>query len=223
MHSKSDTDLQRQDDSKSTIQDRTYSIGETAKMIGTTIKTIRYYDQVGLIKPTNYTEGGHRLYTTEDIWRLELITTLRYLDFGIDDIRKMMSGEIQVDKALDWQIEALETQVSTLTNMISILQQAKGHESTRDSLHYIYDLVNSRAISNEKRNQFIFERVEASKILDGVPKEWREIFFHLFNKYIMNEVKLTAKQTVAWNELQELMNDPQYIATLYITSFRFLT
>lgn len=48
------------------------------------------------------------MYTPEDISRLRLITTLRYLDFGIEEIRQVMAGEIQHTTALDWQIEALE-------------------------------------------------------------------------------------------------------------------
>lgn len=199
--------------------DKTYSIGEVAKMTGSTVKTIRYYDEIGLLKPTGYTEGGHRLYKTEDIWRLELIVTLRYLDFGIDDISKMIHGEIQVAKALDWQIESLETQVSTLTNMISILRQAKDHEG--DSLRYIHDLVNTRAINTEQRNQFIIEKVKESKFLDGIPADWGDSLFYFFNKYIIHKVKLSAKQSVAWNELQELLHDPQFISDLRQEEFLF--
>ena len=201
------------------MNDGKYTIGETAKMIGSTIKTVRYYDEIGLFKPTSYTEGGHRLYTLEDIWRLELITTLRYLDFGIDEISKMMSGEIPIAQALNWQIESMEIQVSTLTNMISILRQAKEHEG--DSLHYIYDLVNTRAINTEKRNQFINEKMEETKFLDEIPPEWRDSFFYFFDKYIINQEKMSAKQTVAWNELQELMNDPKFIEDLRNIEFLF--
>ncbi|MFW5435769.1 MerR family transcriptional regulator [Paenibacillus apiarius] len=152
MHSKSKIDNKIEQVSDSTTQDRTYSIGEAAALIGSTVKTVRYYDEIGLLKPTSYTEGGHRLYTPEDIWRLELITTLRYLDFGIDEISPIISGDIPVDKALDWQIESLEAQASTLMNMISILRQAKEHEG--DSLRYIYDLVKTRVINPEKRTQY---------------------------------------------------------------------
>jgi DNA-binding transcriptional MerR regulator len=199
--------------------DKTYSIGEAAKMTGTTIKTVRYYDTIGLLRPTGYTEGGHRLYTSTDLWRLELITTLRYLDFGIDEIKQMISGEIPLGKALDWQIESIETQMSTLADMLSILRQAKEHEE--DSLHYIYDLVTTRAINTEKRNQFILDKVEESKFLDGIPAEWRRSFLYNFNKHIINQVKISAKQTVAWHELQELMNDPQFISDLKNDEFLF--
>nr|WP_019419847.1 MerR family transcriptional regulator [Paenibacillus sp. OSY-SE] len=219
MHSRSDTDLQNQNVSDSIAQVGTYSIGEVAKMIGSTIKTVRYYDEIGLVKPTSYTEGGHRLYTTEDIWRLELTTTLRYLDFGIDEISLIISGEIPIDKALDWQIESLETQVSALTNTISILRQAKKHQG--DSLRHIYDLVNTRTINSEERYQFVNEKVEVSKLLDGIPAEWRDSLLYFFNKYIINQVKVSAKQTAAWNELQELINDPQFIEDLRNIEFLF--
>ncbi|RAV19283.1 MerR family transcriptional regulator [Paenibacillus contaminans] len=219
MHSKNETDRQKQVGSASMDQERTYSIGEAAKMIGSTIKTVRYYDEIGLVKPAGYTEGGHRLYTMEDLWRLELVTTLRYLDFGIDEISQVISGEIPVDKALDWQIESLETQAATLTNMISILRQAKKHQG--DSLRYIYDLVNARTTNSEKRSRFISEKVEASNFFDGVPEEWRGSLLYFFNKYIINQIKVSAKQTVAWNELQELINDPQFISDLRNGEFLF--
>jgi DNA-binding transcriptional MerR regulator len=199
--------------------DKTYSIGEAAKMTGTTIKTVRYYDTVGLLRPTEYTEGGHRLYTSSDLWRLELITTLRYLDFGIDEIKQMLSGEIPLDKALDWQIESIETQMSTLSNMLSILRQAK--EQEEDSLQYIYDLVTTRAVNTEKRQQFILEKVEESQFLEGIPAEWRSSFLYNFNKHIINQTKISAKQTIAWHELQELLNDPQFIADLKNDEFLF--
>ncbi|APB71532.1 MerR family transcriptional regulator [Paenibacillus polymyxa] len=194
-----------------------HSIGEVAKMIGSTVKTVRYYDEIGLLKPSEYTEGGHRLYTLEDIWRLKLITTLRYLDFAVEDIRQMISGEIHIAQALDWQIEALETQVATYTNMISILRQAKEHEvdgRTGDSLRFMNDLVDSLTINAQRRSQFILDKMEEPGFLDKVPPEWRDTFLYFFNKYILNEVKISAKQTVAWNELQELINDPQYLADL---------
>ncbi|MCU6712137.1 MerR family transcriptional regulator [Paenibacillus sp. J5C_2022] len=199
--------------------EKTYSIGEVAKLIGSTIKTVRYYDEIGLVKPAGYTEGGHRLYTTEDIWRLELTTTLRYLDFGIDDIRQIISGEVPVDKALDWQIESLEIQASTLNNMISILRDAKKRKG--DSLQHIYDLVHARTINTEKRKQFLSEKVEETRLFEHFPTEWKDPLLFFFNKYVVQQPKESARQTAAWQELQELMNDPQFVADLKEVESKF--
>ncbi len=203
------------------FEEKIYSIGEAASLIGSTIKTVRYYDEVGLVKPVGYTEGGHRLYSGKDLWRLELITTLRYLDFSIDEIRQMISGELSVDKALDWQIDSLEAQVSTLTNMIKILREAKQHQG--DSLRYIHQLVNERTTSSEKRKQFISEKVETTRVLEGIPEDWRNSLLYFFDKYIVKQVKPSAKQAGAWDELQELINDPQFIEDIKHNQFLFFS
>ncbi|MGG3308032.1 MerR family transcriptional regulator [Paenibacillus lautus] len=220
MYSYKEISLQRDGNRNSvTHKDETYSIGQVAALLGSTVKTVRYYDKIGLLKPSNYTEGGHRLYAKDDIWRLQLITTLRFLDFEIDDIRRLIAGEIEIASALDWQIESLEAQVSTLTSMISILRQAKTHDE--DSLDYIQDLVKTRTTNSEKRNQFMMDKLEDSKFLDGVPQEWRRSFLYFFNKCIVNQVKITAKQAFVWDELQALINDPQFIPDLVQDEFLF--
>ncbi|WP_155985998.1 MerR family transcriptional regulator [Paenibacillus gorillae] len=200
----------------------TYPIGKVAKMIGAKIRTIRYYDEIGLVKPSSHTEGGHRLYTAEDIWRLELTATLRYLDFSIEEISQLFSGDLSVDKALDWQIESLSIQASALTNMISILQQAKQGQGKGDSMRYLYDLVQAKASNVEKRNRFIADRVEAGDLFNGVPAEWQSPMLHYFNKYIVNQEKTTAQQIAAWNELQEIINDPQFLEDTKNTDFSFI-
>lgn len=206
----------------------TYSIGEAAKMIGSTVKTIRYYDEIELLRPSFHTEGGHRLYTPQDVWRLELITTLRYLNFGISDIRKLMSGELGVSQALDLQIEALETQIGTMNSMLSILQQAKQHEKENTlhsghSLTYVSSLVDSLTANAQKRKQFVSAKMEESQLLDGIPHEWRVSFLHFFDKYMMKDTKLSAQQTLAWKEIQEIINDPVYIADLARLELPFFT
>ncbi|REK75184.1 MerR family transcriptional regulator [Paenibacillus paeoniae] len=221
MHSNEDSETRNQMSADSGIGERTYLIGEVAKMIGSKVRTIRYYDEIGLVKPTSHTEGGHRLYTGEDTWRLELTSTLRYLDFSIEEISKLLSGVLSVDKALDWQIESLSIQVSALTNMISILQQAKQQQG--DSMRHLYDFVQAKASNVEKRNQFIAEKVVATGLFDEVPSEWQDPMLHYFNKYIVNQEKTTAQQIAAWNELQEIINDTQFIQDVKNTNFSYFT
>ncbi|WP_256872378.1 MerR family transcriptional regulator [Paenibacillus sp. 79R4] len=200
--------------------DKKYPIGEVAKLTGSTVKTIRYYDEIGLLKPTAYTEGGHRLYSSDDIWRLELIATLRYLDFGIDEIHQLMAGELTVEKALAWQIESLEIQANTLVNMIAILRQAEAHGE--DSLRYIHDLVNARTVNAENRRQFITDKVEEAHLFEGILSEWRDPLLYYFNKFVVDHPKTSAKQAAAWKELQELLNDPEFIADLKRVELLFL-
>lgn len=78
-------------------------------------------------------------------------------------------------------------------------------------MHYIAELVASRSAHSVKRQQFINNKIEETKLLEDLPEDWQASFMHFFNKYIMKESKLTARQTQAWIELQKLMNDSTYM------------
>jgi len=153
---------------------RKYTIGEVAKLTDSNVRTVRYYDEIGLLKPAEVTSGRYRLYTTEEIWRLKLILTLRYLGFGMNEIRNLISGEKSVAKVINWQIEALNAQIRTLTNIKEILEQTAQSDYGEDSLHYMHEMVESIALSSAERKQLIFDKMKDSFFPDEVPYEWRE-------------------------------------------------
>jgi DNA-binding transcriptional MerR regulator len=66
------------------------AIGKLAERAATKVQTIRYYEEIGLIQPFTRTEGGHRLYSAEDIRRLKFIRHARELGFGIEEIRELL-------------------------------------------------------------------------------------------------------------------------------------
>ena len=65
-------------------------IGEVASRTGLSLRTIRYYEEVGLIGPTTRSPGGFRLYTDTDVARLEVIMQMKPLDFGVEDMRDLL-------------------------------------------------------------------------------------------------------------------------------------
>jgi DNA-binding transcriptional MerR regulator len=62
-------------------------VGELARRTGLTIRTLHHYDEIGLLKPSLHTESGHRLYTAEDIARLQQVVSLRQLGFSLEEVR----------------------------------------------------------------------------------------------------------------------------------------
>ena len=68
-----------------------FTIGRLAEATATKVQTIRYYETIGLLAPFSRTEGGHRLYDTEDKKRLTFIRHARELGFSIDAIRELLS------------------------------------------------------------------------------------------------------------------------------------
>lgn len=75
-----------------------YTIEQVAARTGLTKRTLRYYEEVGLLPPTDRTEGNYRRYSEDDIARLERIKNLReLLGFSLADIRKLLEADDERD------------------------------------------------------------------------------------------------------------------------------
>ena len=68
----------------------TMHIGELAEKTGLSLRTIRHYDEVGLLKPTGRTDGGFRLYTQGDFNRLMLIRRMKPLGFPLEEMTDLL-------------------------------------------------------------------------------------------------------------------------------------
>jgi DNA-binding transcriptional MerR regulator len=62
-------------------------VGELARRTGLTVRTLHHYDEIGLLKPSLHTESGHRLYTADDVARLQQVLSLRQLGFSLEEVR----------------------------------------------------------------------------------------------------------------------------------------
>lgn len=88
-----------------------FSTGELAKAAEVSVRTIQYYDQRGILTPSEVTEGGRRIYHDLDLERLQVICFLRDLDFSINQIKKLLQEENReqvLELLLTDQIESLE-------------------------------------------------------------------------------------------------------------------
>jgi len=65
-------------------------IGELAEKTGLSLRTIRHYDEVGLLKASGRTEGGFRIYTQEDLSRLILIRRMKPLGFSLEEMTDLL-------------------------------------------------------------------------------------------------------------------------------------
>lgn len=88
-----------------------FSTGELAKVAEVSVRTVQYYDQRGILTPSEVTEGGRRIYHDSDLERLQVICFLRDLDFSINQIKKLLQEENReqvLELLLTDQIESLE-------------------------------------------------------------------------------------------------------------------
>ena len=105
-------------------------ISDVAKLTGVTVRTLHYYDEIGLLKPSEVTEAGYRVYNDTDLEVLQQILFFRELDFSLEDIRKIMQNPAyEKESALRKQKELLMQKRSRLDSLISLVDKTlKGEQ-----------------------------------------------------------------------------------------------
>ena len=104
------------------------TVGEAAKKIGVSVRTLQYYDREGLLSPSAESEGGRRLYTDKDLVMLHQIISLKSLGFSLDDIKhRLISLETSTDvaAALTGQADSIREKIKQLTASLTAIEQLK--------------------------------------------------------------------------------------------------
>ena len=102
------------------------TVKEVSKLTGISIRTLHWYDKIGLLKPTEVTDAGYRLYDEDALEKLQQILFYRELEFSLKDIRGMLnSGSFDRNKALEQQIELLKMKKEHLENLILFAEGIK--------------------------------------------------------------------------------------------------
>ena len=102
------------------------TIHEVSKLTGVSIRTLQYYDKIGLLHPAAYTDAGYRLYDDTALEALQQILLFRELEFPLRDIRRIIRNpSFDRQKALDQQITLLELKKEHLDNLINLAREIK--------------------------------------------------------------------------------------------------
>lgn len=75
-----------------------HQIGEVANRVGLSLRTVRYYEEAGLVRPSQRTEGGFRLYGEEEIARLNLVKQMKPLGFTLQEMRQLLKARDQIER-----------------------------------------------------------------------------------------------------------------------------
>jgi len=103
---------------------RRYRIGEFAALSGVSVRALHHYDHMGLLRPSERTETGNRMYAEEDLLRLQQILTLRYLGFPLRRIKELLEGpEFDLLVSISIQRIALRDRMAQLDRIDQALQE----------------------------------------------------------------------------------------------------
>ena len=102
------------------------TVHEVSKLTGVSIRRLHYYDQIGLLRPSDITESGYRLYNDVAIERLQQILLFRELEFPLKEIKQIIDSKtFEKEKALEQQIELLILKKERLESLITFAREIK--------------------------------------------------------------------------------------------------
>jgi DNA-binding transcriptional MerR regulator len=106
-------------------------INEVAKLTGITVRTLHYYDEIGLLSPSEITEAGYRLYDDQSLDTLQQILFFRELEFSLSDIKEIMSNPgYNKQEALEKHRELLMLKRTRINQLIQLIEKSIKGEQT---------------------------------------------------------------------------------------------
>jgi DNA-binding transcriptional MerR regulator len=105
-----------------------YTVKQLATLAGVTVRTLHYYDEIGLLKPSSVGENGYRYYEEADLFRLQQVLFFRELDLGLEQIRQILAAPgFDLVAALQLHRQALEEKIDRMQRLITTVDRTIMH------------------------------------------------------------------------------------------------
>lgn len=134
-----------------------YTAGELARVLGVSARTVRFYDEKGILAPVGHSESGYRIYDETSVEKLQKILMLRFLDFSLEQIRGIMGeGDGQdVRQSLKEQERLLVERKEHMERVLTAVREAQeeGEDSLWENLRHIVEITREKeAVIEQYRN-----------------------------------------------------------------------
>lgn len=151
-----------------------YTTGELAKKCGVSVRTVQYYDERGILVPTDLTEGGRRLFSEDDVATLETICFLRDLDISIKDIAEILESDESkkvIELLLDEQEKNIQDDVKRRTEQLEKIKSIRSalssfKDGTQKTIHDI-----SQVMEDKEKRKKVYKKMA----IIAIPLETAEI------------------------------------------------
>ena len=186
-----------------------HRIGEVAQILQINPKTIRYYDEVGLIKPSRHTEAGYRQYSAEDIERLELVVALRYAGCTLTEISLILENAPNAAAMLERRVAAIDEQICKLQKSRDMLTITAGNEQSFATVERIRERMRIMKMGSEERQVRVVEQAEksAALLLTSKEQEMSAQQREQLHAFFTISANLAVEQADAYAEMQRLLQD----------------
>ncbi|MBR3224815.1 MAG: MerR family transcriptional regulator [Atopobiaceae bacterium] len=138
------------------------TIHEVSELAGISIRTLRYYDKIGLLKPAAHTDSGYRLYDDANLDRLQQILLFRELEFSLADIQDIVgSPDFDRRRALEQQVKLLQLKRKRIDELLKLAEDLMEEEGCNMSFD---------AFDKSKMREYTHQ----AKASWGTTSEWQE-------------------------------------------------
>lgn len=206
------------------MQKKYYTTGAFAKRARVTIRTIRYYDKRGILKPSYRGENGYRMYTDEDFARLQKILALKYLGFSLEEIIALTISEdkVNINQSLQMQKELVSKRIRHLQMMEQALEETQEvlEESHATDWNQILNLIHMTSmehglIDHYKNTVNLDVRIELHRRYSQNPVPW---FEWLYKKICFSDAERILELGCGNGELWSYANQKDLEnKTVYLT------
>ena len=145
-----------------------YTTGEIARLTGVSVRTVQYYDNRGILMPSELSEGGRRLYSDDDLKRMRIICFLRETGLPLNSIAALLSEknpENIISILLNQQAAILQEELADRQAKLDMIEEIKREISELDSfsVESIADIAHTMKNKNKRRKMLRF------MLLSGIP------------------------------------------------------
>ena len=153
-----------------------YTTGELAKLCNISVRAVQFYDEKGLLPPTELTEGGRRIYTDDDLSKLRLICLLKSLGLSLGSIRDVLAEDNPklLCLLLDEQTKKLNDEVSECQTQLDAIKIVKENMQHRDAIpvNTISDI--ETIMDNKKKLNRLYRKIIVIALILGIP-QWGSV------------------------------------------------
>ena len=182
------------------------TVGEVAKKMGVTVRTLQYYDKEELLSPSAESEGGRRLYTDKDLVMLHQIISLKSLGFSLKDIKGRLNSlktPDDVANALTEQADAIRINIKQLKDSLAAIEQLKTEVLQMQTVNFkkYADIIVNLQMKNESYSLIKrFDDDTLDRIRSRFDKKSGSDFMDRFNRLSDEIVELQKENVPAESE-----------------------
>lgn len=197
-----------------------YTTGAFAKLAGVSERTIRYYDKVGLLKPSFIKENGYRQYTDTNLIDLQKIISLRQMGFSLEEIFPIVMEKQDIDQSLQMQIELVNSKITQLQYLKELMENcvasSKNGEVNWDTIISLLQTSSGQEgiIEHYKNAKNLNFRISLHKTYSTNPEGWynwlaKQIDFSQVNRLL----EIGCGTGALWDSIHVDLNNREVFLT----------